>query len=95
MPLEKAMVEPRTGKPIPKLKWIFTGSIMRQPDPDKPALVYAADLTGTLISIVPVTDETVFQTNLTMKEEPLLKVDDNIDILPPEGTPVELVIQVK
>jgi outer membrane protein assembly factor BamB len=95
VPLEKAMVEPRTGKPIPKLKWIFTGSVMRQPDPDKPRQVYAADLTGTLISIVPVTDETVFQTNLTMKEEPLLKLEDNKDILPPEGTPVELVIQVK
>jgi outer membrane protein assembly factor BamB len=95
VPLEKAMVEPRTGKPIPRLKWIFTGSIMRQPDPDKPAQVYGADLTGTLISIVPVTDETVFQTNLTMKEEPLLKLEDNVDILPPEGTPVELVIQVR
>ena len=95
VPLEKAMVEPRTGKPIPKLKWIFTGSVMRQPDPDKPAQMYAADMTGTLISIVPVTDECVFQTNLTMKEEPLLKLEDNVDILPPEGTPVELVIHVK
>ena len=94
IPLEKAMIDPRTGKPIPKLKWIFTGSIMRQPDPDKPAQVYGADLTGTLISIVPVTDETVFQTNLTMKEEPLLKLEDNVDILPPEGTSVELLIQV-
>ncbi len=95
VPLEKAMVDPRTGKPIPKLRWIFTGSTYRQPDPDKPARVYAADLTGTLISIVPVTDETVFQTNLTMKEEPLLKLEDNVDILPGEGTPVELVIAVR
>jgi len=36
------MVEPRTGKADPQLKWIFTGSIMRQPDPEKPALVYGA-----------------------------------------------------
>jgi len=69
--------------------------VMRQPDPDKPAQMYAADMTGTLISIVPVTDECVFQTNLTMKEEPLLKLEDNVDILPPEGTSVELVIHVK
>ncbi|HWE04607.1 MAG TPA: FG-GAP-like repeat-containing protein [Tepidisphaeraceae bacterium] len=95
VPLEKAMVEPRTRKPIPRLKWIFTGSVMRQPDPDKPAQMYAADMTGTLISIVPVTDECVFQTNLTMKEEPLLKLEDNVDILPPPGTPVELVIRVR
>jgi hypothetical protein len=95
LPLERAMVEPRTGKPLPKLKWIFTGSAMRQPDPDKPTKVYGADITGTLISIVPVTDETVFQTNLTMKEEPIVKLEDNIDILPPEGTPVELVVKCK
>jgi hypothetical protein len=95
LPLEKVMAEPRTGKPLPKIKWIFTGSNMVKPDPDKPGLIYGADMTGTLISIVPVTDETVFQTNLTMKEEPLLKLEDNIDVLPPVGTPVELIIRAK
>ncbi|HET6246348.1 MAG TPA: FG-GAP-like repeat-containing protein [Tepidisphaeraceae bacterium] len=95
LPLEKVMAEPRTGKPLPKIKWIFTGSSMVKPDPDKPTELYGADMTGTLISIVPVTDETVFQTNLTMKEEPLLKLEDNINVLPPVGTPVELIIRAK
>ena len=68
---------------------------MRQPDPDKPAKVYGADLTGTLITIFPVTDETVFQTNLTMKEESLLKLETNKNVLPAEGTPVKLRIELK
>jgi hypothetical protein len=89
------MVDKRTSKPVPSFKWIFTGSVLRQPDPDKPAKAYAADLTGTLISIFPVTDETVFQSNLTMKEEPLLKLETNKNLLPEEGTPLQLVIQVK
>ena len=95
VPLEKAMVDKRTGKPLPRLKWLFTGSVVRQPDPNKPDKVYGADLTGTLISIYPVTDETVFQSSLTMKEAALLKLDINRNLLPPEGTEATLVIRVK
>ena len=96
IPLERALVDRRTGLPMPALKWHFTGSAMRQADPEKPEkLVYGADLTGTLISIFPVTDETVIQTNLTMHEEPLLKLDTNRNVLPDEGTEARLVIQVK
>src|SRR5262249_8621874 len=67
VPVEKTLV----GSPNPKLKmppfkWRFTGSVMKQPDPNKPDMkVYGADITGTLISIFPVTDETVFQTQMT------------------------------
>ena len=89
------MIDIRTGKRMPPLKWHFTGSAMRQPDPDKPAKVYGADLSGTLISIFPVTDETVFQSDLTMKEESLLKLETNQNILPPEGTVIKLRIEVK
>lgn len=95
LPIEKALVDRKTGRSMPTLKWLFTGSIMKQPDPDKPEKVYAADLTGTLISVFPVTDETVFQTNLTMKEEPLLKLETDKKALPAEGSPINLVIQVK
>ena len=79
---------------MPNLKWTFTGSIDKQPDPNKPDKVYGADSTGTLIAIFPVTDETVFQTNLTMKDEPLIKLDTNTKVLPEVGTDVLLVIQV-
>lgn len=95
IPIEPAIVDIRTGKRMPPLKWHFTGSAMRQPDPDKPAKVYGADLTGTLISLFPVTDETVFQSNLTMKEESLLRLDTNKNVLPEEGTAVKLRIELK
>jgi hypothetical protein len=85
------MVDRRTGKPLPPLKWYFTGSVYKQPNPDKPEKVYAADLTGTLIAIFPVTNETVIQSELTMKDEPVIKLELSKS-LPKEGTPVRLVI---
>lgn len=93
--IEKTLVDRKTGKSLPPLKWYFTGSVMKQPDPNKPEKVYGADSTGTLISLFPVTDETVLQTNLTMKDEPLIKLDTAKDVLPAVGTAVKLVIEVK
>ena len=94
VPIERTMIDPKTNKPMPKVKWRFTGSIMSKPDPSKDETVYGADMTGTLISIFPVTDETVFQTNLTMKEEKYLKLETDTKLLPPVGTPVKLVIEI-
>lgn len=94
-PIEKLIVDRKSGKAMPKLKWHFTGSVMSQPDPDKPEKVYGADHTGTLIAIFPVTDETVLQTHLTMKEEKLIKLETNKKLLPAEGTEVTLVIVAK
>lgn len=93
--IEKTLVDRKTGKTMGALKWFFTGSAMTQPDPNSPDKVYGADLRGTLIGIFPVTDETVIQTNLTMKDEPLLKMETNKKLLPAEGTPVKLIIQAK
>ena len=93
--IEKALVDRKTGKSMPGLKWYFTGSIMKQLNPDKPEKSYAADAAGTLIAIFPVTDETVIQTNMTMKEEPLLKLETNKKVLPPEGTAAVLILEVK
>jgi hypothetical protein len=95
IPIEKTLADKKTGKTMPALKWFFTGSAMTQVDPNKPDKVYGADLRGTLIGIFPVTDETVIQTNLTMKDEPLLKMETNKKLLPPEGTAVKLIIEVK
>lgn len=93
--IEKALVDRKTGRPMPVLKWHFTGSVLTQPDPDKPEKVPGADLSGTLIAIFPVTDETIFQTSLTMKEEPLLKLETNKNLLPAVGTAIKLVIQAQ
>jgi hypothetical protein len=93
--MDKVLLDPKTRKPFPKsVKFRFTGSAMSQPDPTKPEKVYGADLTGTLIAIYPVTDETVCQSTLTMKEEKYLKLEVNKDLLPKEGTPVRLVLEV-
>ena len=95
LPMERTMVDRRTGKSLPPLKWHFTGSAMRQPDPEKPLKVYGADLGGTLITLFPVTDETVIQANLNMTHSSLLRMEVNKNVLPDEGTPVTLVIQAK
>jgi hypothetical protein len=92
--IEKTLIDPKSGKPMPKVKWRFTGSAMVQPDPTKDETVYGADLSGTLISIFPVTNQTVFQTNLTMKEEKYLKLETDKTLLPKEGEPVKLIIEV-
>lgn len=94
VPIERTMIDPKTKKNLPKLKWRFTGSIMTQPDPLVPVKVYGADLTGTLISIFPVTNQTVFQTHLTMDEEKFIKLETDKDLLPKEGSPAKLIIQV-
>ncbi|MBX9626256.1 MAG: YdjY domain-containing protein [Gemmataceae bacterium] len=92
--LDKVLVDPKTKKPAPKMTFRFTGSVMSAADPTKPDdKKYGADLAGTLIALFPVTDETVLQTDWTMKEEKYLKLDVNPDVLPKEGSPVRLVIE--
>jgi hypothetical protein len=94
LPIEKVLIDPKTNKQMPKVEWRFTGSVMTKLDPGKPDLTYGADVSGTLITIFPVTDQTVFQTNLTMKEEKYVKLETNKSLLPKEGTPVKLVLEV-
>jgi hypothetical protein len=95
VPIDRTLVDMRNGKPFPKtVRWRFTGSVLSQPDPEKSDKVYGADLTGTLIAIFPVTDQTVLQTSLTMEFEKFLKLETNPRVLPKEGTPVKLVLEV-
>ena len=93
--MDKVLLDPKTKKPLPKgVKFLFTGSAQVEVEPGKLGTVYGADLTGTLLAIFPVTDETVCQSSLTMAEEKYLKLDVNKDALPPEGTAVKLVLEV-
>lgn len=85
--IESVMVEKRTGRPLPRLRWIFTGSAMKEGK-------FGADVTGTLISLYPVTDEVVLQSSFTMREEGLIKVETAKDRLPAEGTAAVLVLRV-
>jgi len=94
--LDKILMDPKTKKPAPKMTFIFTGSVMTAVDPNKPDVKkYGADLTGSLITLFPVTDEVVLQTGWTMKEEKFLKLEVRPDVLPKEGQPVKLVIEAK
>jgi hypothetical protein len=92
--MDKAMIDSRNGKPFPKnIEWRFTGSAITQPDPAKDK-IYGADFSGTFLVIFPVTAETVLQTELTIKYEGIMKLELNDKVLPKEGTPVKLVIEV-
>jgi hypothetical protein len=93
--VHRFLVDPKTKQPFPKdVKFKFTGSAMTKTDPTKNDETYGADLSGTLIAIYPVTADTVCQTTLTMKEEKYLKLETNPDLIPKEGTPVKLIIEV-
>jgi hypothetical protein len=84
--VESVLAEKRTGRPLPPMLWHFTGSVMKEGK-------VAADLQGTLISLYPITDEVVVQSALTMREEGMVKMDTARHLLPPEGTPVTLVLR--
>ena len=93
--IHRFLIDPKTKQPFPRdVTFRFTGSVMSKPDPAGPA-EFGADVNGTLIAIYPVTDETVLQTSLTMKDEKHLKLDVDPAVLPREGTPVKLIIEAK
>jgi outer membrane protein assembly factor BamB len=92
VPVESLIVETRTGKTLPKLKWHFTGSAMLQPDPEKNTKVLGADSSGAIITLFPVTDETLIQSSMPMADRRSLRLETNKDVLPPEGTDVRLLI---
>src|SRR5262249_3879281 len=77
LPIEQTMVDRKTQKPIGMLKWHFTGSVSKQPDPEKNDQVYGSDVTGTLMTLLPVTDEAVIQSNLKAEDEPAYKLETN------------------
>jgi hypothetical protein len=92
--IHRFLIDPKTKQPFPKeVKFRFTGSALHKPDPTKDDTVYGADVSGTLIAIYPVTNETVCQTSLTMKEEKYLKLETNPELMPKEGTPVKIIIE--
>jgi outer membrane protein assembly factor BamB len=91
--LSQCVVDRRTGLALgSKVRWLFTGSVLVRPDPSRPDEVYGADHGGTLVSIYPVTAETVLQSNLGMEEESLLDLEA-APVLAPVGTQAKLVVE--
>ncbi len=85
--IDRLLVDKRTGRTLPAITWHFTGSVVKDGK-------FAADTTGTMIGLYPVTDELIIQSNFTMREESLIKLETNKQLLPGENTPVTLVIKV-
>ena len=56
-------------------------------------VLFADGSKKTLGVIFPVSNQTVLQTSLTMKEEKFMKLETNTKVLPEEGTAVKLVIE--
>ena len=83
---ESVLLDKKTGRPLAPIKWHFTGSVLKENK-------FAADISGTLIALYPVTDEVVMQSGLTMREEGMIKLDTAKNLLPAEGTAVTLVIK--
>src|SRR5437764_3318509 len=50
VPIERTLLDKKTGKPMPRLKWLFTGSIMSQPNPEKDEKVRSEEHTSELQS---------------------------------------------
>src|SRR5262245_23401192 len=92
IPIEQVLEDKKTGKPMPKVKWLFTGSATEK-GPGGKGEVYNADEGGTLIAIFPVTPDTVFQSSLSKADEKYVKLETNKK-LPAVGTAVNLVIVV-
>ncbi|HXD84844.1 MAG TPA: YdjY domain-containing protein [Urbifossiella sp.] len=95
IPIEQTLIDIKTKKPLATLEWRFTGSTARQPNPEKDEFVYGANVTGTFIAVFPVTADTVVQSALTLKDETSLKLEANKELLPKEGTAVQLILQAK
>jgi hypothetical protein len=95
VPVGQLMLDMKTGKPLGKsVKFRFTGSTLVKPDPNKPDTKYAADASGTLIAIFPVTDKTAMQSTLSFEDEKFVKLESDKKLMPKEGTPVKLILEV-
>lgn len=92
IPIEEMILDARTGRGIPPLKWFFTGSAPGPQDERTGKDSYGADFGGTLITLFPVTADTVIQSTLPMKSRAVLNLDTYKDLLPPEGTAARLII---
>ncbi len=93
--IHRFLIDPKTKEAFPRdTTFLFTGSVMTKVDPTKAEETYGADVSGTLISVFPVTDETVLQSSLTMKDEKNLKLEVNAELLPKEGTAVKLILEL-
>lgn len=87
MPANKLMREIRSKKPMPATTWIFAGSRVM------PDGVYAADVTGYLVSIVNFDLTVIDIPELASNSNDLLEWEANLDALPAMGAAVTMIIE--
>ncbi len=87
LPAHRLMRHLETKKEMPATTWIFCGSrIMEDGE-------YAADITGYIISVVNFDLTVIDVPDLRSSANEFLEWETNLDIAPPAGTPVTLIIE--
>jgi hypothetical protein len=87
MPAYKLMRDVKTRKSMPATTWIFAGSRVM------PDGVYAADVTGYVVSIVNFDLTVIDVPELASNANETLEWEANLDALPPLGSPVTMIIE--
>ncbi len=84
----EALLDPKGDVRPESVEWVYTGSLSMPPDGQ-----FAADITGTLIGFVHDANS-IIESVLGLGIGAYGSVSGNADLLPPVGTPIELVVQL-
>lgn len=87
MPANRLMRHFQTKKEMPATTWIFCGSRIMDDGG------YAADITGYIISVVNFDLTVIDVPDLRSNANETLEWETNMDVAPPEGTPVTMIIE--
>jgi len=84
----EALLDPKSEVRPESVEWVYTGSVSSQPDGK-----FAADITGTLIGFVH-SANTIIESVAGLGMGAYGAVSGNTALLPPVGTPIELIVQL-
>jgi hypothetical protein len=84
----EALLDPKGEARPESVEWVYTGSLSMPPDGQ-----FAADITGTLIGFVHDANS-VIESVTGLGIGAYGSVGGNADLLPPVGTPIELIVQL-
>jgi len=84
----EALLDPKSEVRPESVEWVYTGSVSSQPDGK-----FAADITGTLIGFAH-SANTIIESVAGLGMGAYGAVSGNTALLPPVGTPIELIVQL-
>ncbi len=87
LPAYKLMRDTRTKQAMPAMSWIFAGSRVMEDN------AYAADVTGYIVSVVNFDLTLIDIPDLASSANETLQWETNLELMPPLGTPVTMVIE--